>query len=396
MLSEDVLEKIVNMIKSININLSIIEEISKKILNNQVVDKDYSTFNLPVEWLKEENKKMADIYNQEKLKNNDEYKYLGLIINKIDFFVNNFRIDDLELDKKILGIQNTNNELLKKLKPTTYDFYIENLRKISSMLENLIRNGFLDDEKIDVQKLKQYNKTLKEYHKLLEQIGVVIAELSTTDGVALKNLLEVNYQKVNDIFKNILLNILDNDSICLVDMDKYSKIENLINNEDYDYILDRNIMDFEITNGDIRNYLSSSIKNVANRLYEIFDIYKSKKIDKTKVQIDYALDDGTKTPNYDIDLIPFINYEYGKKREEALKKIENKAYDLEQKHSKEGNLTVGVLRKLKQIKEKIEQEKSKKNLIVSKFQLLGKVKKGKLQRNNVFQNIKINKGRHFK
>ena len=92
MLSDDILEKIIYSIKSINLNLSTIQEIKNKIKkqNNSIENKD--GFNILVVWLKDEIEKIREIHYQINLKKDEKAMYLAIIINKLSIFVNNFSI----------------------------------------------------------------------------------------------------------------------------------------------------------------------------------------------------------------------------------------------------------------------------------------------------------------
>lgn len=383
MLNDDILERIVNMIKSININLGLIQEINHYDLNKNAQS------NFITQWLKEELKKMADIYNGENLKNNSDYKYLGFVINKIDSFVQNFKIDDPELDKKIREIKNTNSELLRKLKPSIYDYYFENLRKISNILENLVNRGFLDEDVIDIENLNKYNKALSEYEKLLEQIDMISSEINEYDKFNLNESLEKNLEKINNNFKSILFNILENDSASLTDRDRYLKLKQIIEKENYDYILNRNVINFEIISGDVRNELNDELKSLVVELREIYDLYKSKKIDRSHLEIDITLNDKPASKrDYNIEIPNFINEAYDKKKKQKLENFQNRADELEVKYSKDGKLTIGMLKILKKLRSNIKKEQSSKTSLISNFSFIKNVGTGKVQRKNPHLYIK--------
>lgn len=383
MLNEEVLEKIVNMIKSININLGLIQEINNYDLNQSV------TPSFLTQWLKEELKKMADIYNEENLKNNNDYKYLGFVINKIDSFVQNFKIDDPELDKKIKEIKNTNSELLRKLKPSIYDYYFENLSKIVNILENLVNRGFLDEEVIDIENLNKYNKALSEYEKLLEETDMISSEINEFDKFNLNELLEKNLEKINNNFKSILFNILENDSLSLTDQDRYFKLKQIIEKEGYDYILNRNIINFEIISGDIRNELNDELKSLVAELREIYDLYKSKKLDRSHLEIDITLNDKPASKrDYNIEIPNFINEAYDKKKKQKLENFQNRADNLESEYIKEGKLTIGMLKVLKKLRSKITKEQGSKTNLISNFRFRKELTTSKIQRKNPHLYIK--------
>ena len=393
MLSDDILEKIIYSIKSINLNLSTIQEIKNKIKkqNNSIENKD--GFNILVVWLKDEIEKIREIHYQINLKKDEKAMYLAIIINKLSIFVNNFSINDPNFDNKIEELQNSNNQLLNKLSPDIYNNYFDNLNKIEKSFEKLLHNGFLS-ERIDYNKIFNYNEILKQYSDLLKQYNNVENDLNNSDRVDLKNLLISNYNNIEELYKRILLNILDNDSVFFIDINLFNKIKSLINDGNYDYLLSKNLLSFEITNKNIRVDLDNELKILIDDMSFIINTYRSRKMDKNNLVIDHSIDNDKKNKNNnlnDIDLPAFINEVYDRKRKEGLKKYQLDADKLEHKLTSDGNLTVGKLKTLKKIRNMIKKVGAGRKKAVSKFKINKLPLNFKLQKDFSYKNIQKGK-----
>ena len=395
MLSDDILEKIIYSIKSINLNLSTIQEIKNKIKkeNNSIENKD--GFNILVVWLKDEIEKIREIHYQINLKKDEKAMYLAIIINKLSIFVNNFSINDPNFDKKIEDLQNSNKQLLNKLSPDIYNNYFDNLNKIEKSFEKLLHNGFLS-ERIDYNKIFNYNEILKQYSDLLKQYNNVENDLNNSDRVDLKNLLISNYNNIEELYKRILLNILDNDSVFFIDINLFNKIKSLINDGNYDYLLSKNLLSFEITNKNIRVDLDNELKILIDDMSFIINTYRSRKMDKNNLVIDHSIDNDKKNKNNnnnlnDIDLPAFVNEVYDRKRKEGLKKYQLDADKLEHKLTSDGNLTVGKLKTLKKIRNMIKKVGAGRKKAVSKFKINKLPLNFKLQKDFSYKNIQKGK-----